>query len=357
MVFGCQSEHFLVNSGGGNSMSGAYLFLPNGEATVLPHDVQEFVPQISMLLLFQVVNGPIMKKVFVVGPQDLEILQVYTLALNSPSIEITNEVDIRYEEEFDTLTAMRMKYTNQSDTDCLSRRQLDKLPLQAHFYPMPSAAYIEDTSSRLSLHGNQPLGVSSLKAGQLEVMLDRRLAQDDERGLFQGVTDNHRTLSRFRLLVEPLSPPDNKNLAQERLGFHSMVGLAQSAELHYPPVRMISSEKPGADSVSGMSSSLPCDVHVVSLRTLAGPTNYNGDRMASPKNEAALILHRSLTECRSKLKLNSDCDRQGNPISPKTLFPSVRSIKETSLTLLYEGKETTQVTMQPQDVTSVKLSW
>ncbi|KAK6018611.1 glycosyl hydrolase family 38 protein [Ostertagia ostertagi] len=309
-----------------------------------------------------------MKKVFVVGPQDLEILQVYTLALNSPSIEITNEVDIRKRSNFEL--AMRMNTNIKSGSDLYTdlnglqiirrRRQLDKLPLQAHFYPMPSAAYIEDTSTRLSLHGNQPLGVSSLKAGQLEVMLDRRLAQDDERrerGLFQGVTDNHRTLSRFRLLVEPLSPPDNKNLAQERLGFHSMVGLAQSAELHYPPVRMISSEKPGADSVSGMSSSLPCDVHVVSLRTLAGPTNYNGDRMASPKNEAALILHRSLTECRSKLKLNSDCDRQGNPISPKTLFPSVRSIKETSLTLLYEGKETTQVTMQPQDVTSVKLSW
>ncbi|KAK5967940.1 Alpha-mannosidase 2 [Trichostrongylus colubriformis] len=237
------------------------------------------------------------------------------------------------------------------------RRHLDKLPLQAHFYPMPSAAYIEDASTRFSLHGNQPLGVSSLEPGQLEVMLDRRLNQHDNRGLDQGVLDNHRTLSRFRLLVEPLAPSESKNPAEERLGFHSIVGLAQSMELHYPHIRMVSSAKPSDDTASGMTSSLPCDIHVVSFRTLAGPTNYNGDRTASPKNEAAFILHRSLTDCRSKLKLKSDCDRQGNSISPKTLFPSIRSVQEASLTLLYEGKESSKVTMQPQDITSVKLSW
>ncbi|KAK6044134.1 hypothetical protein COOONC_18362 [Cooperia oncophora] len=79
--------------------------------------------------------------------------------------------------------------------------------------------------------------------------------------------------------------------------------------------------------------------------------------MSSPKNEAAFILHRSMIDCRSKLKLNSNCNQKGNPISPKMLLPSIRSVKETSLTLLYEGKEITEFAMQPQDVTSVKLKW
>ncbi|KIH42229.1 hypothetical protein ANCDUO_27787 [Ancylostoma duodenale] len=192
------------------------------------------------------------------------------------------------------------------------KRQLSKLPLQAHFYPMSASAYIEDSSTRLSLFGAQALGVASLKSGQLEVMLDRRLEHDDGRGLFQGVLDNHRTLSRFRLLVEPLASSDQINTAEERVGFHSVVGLAQDMELHYPIVRMLTKAQPNTETVGGISQSLPCDVHIVSLRTTAGATNYGGNGMSAPKNEAALILYRPFTDCRSKLQLQSDCMKQGN---------------------------------------------
>lgn len=108
------------------------------------------------------------------------------------------------------------------------RRYQQKLPLQANFYPMPTMAYIQDMQSRLTLHTAQALGVSSLGsgeaglwgcwgragqpagaepacglfAGQLEVILDRRLMQDDNRGLGQGLKDNKRTCNRFRLLLE-----------------------------------------------------------------------------------------------------------------------------------------------------------
>lgn len=108
------------------------------------------------------------------------------------------------------------------------RRTLAKLPLQANFYPMTSAAFLQDSDSRLTLLVAQSQGVASLKpgealtlvharqrygfriffffdltcAGELEVMLDRRLQQDDNRGLGQGVTDNKLTASLYHLLVE-----------------------------------------------------------------------------------------------------------------------------------------------------------
>lgn len=67
----------------------------------------------------------------------------------------------------------------------IRRKRFDKLPLQANFYPMTTAAFIDSNDRRLTLLGRQALGVASLEPGQLEVILDRRLNQDDDRGLAQ----------------------------------------------------------------------------------------------------------------------------------------------------------------------------
>ena len=45
------------------------------------------------------------------------------------------------------------------------RRFKEKLPIQAHFYPMPSSAFIEDEKQRITLLGRQAGGVASLEPG------------------------------------------------------------------------------------------------------------------------------------------------------------------------------------------------
>lgn len=51
----------------------------------------------------------------------------------------------------------------------IKRQRFSKLPVQANYYPMASSAYIQDTRARLTIATAQPLGVTSMASGQLEV--------------------------------------------------------------------------------------------------------------------------------------------------------------------------------------------
>lgn len=54
----------------------------------------------------------------------------------------------------------------------IRRKYLTKIPLQANFYPLPSAAYIEDQNARLTLLTSTSLGVAALTPGQIEVCVN-----------------------------------------------------------------------------------------------------------------------------------------------------------------------------------------
>ena len=65
----------------------------------------------------------------------------------------------------------RVFYTDLNGLQMTRRERWDKLPLQAQFYPMPTMAYIEDTGARVTMASGQPLGVTSLHSGHLEVRI------------------------------------------------------------------------------------------------------------------------------------------------------------------------------------------
>ncbi|CAB9502121.1 Alpha-mannosidase 2 [Seminavis robusta] len=76
------------------------------------------------------------------------------------------------------------------------------LPLQSQVFPMPTLASVEDAKLRMTVLSDHAQGTASTKDGTIDVWLDRRLRQDDARGVGQGVSDNVPTRTRLRIVVE-----------------------------------------------------------------------------------------------------------------------------------------------------------
>eukprot|EP00977_Amphora_coffeiformis_P009231 scaffold2102_cov161-Amphora_coffeaeformis.AAC.15 len=76
------------------------------------------------------------------------------------------------------------------------------LPIQSQVFPMPTHASIQDKNTRLTVLSEHAQGTASLQDGAIDVFLDRRLRQDDARGLGQGVQDNAITRTRLRVVLE-----------------------------------------------------------------------------------------------------------------------------------------------------------
>lgn len=181
----------------GAERSGAYLFLPDGEALPFKRTATNTVLVTKGIFESSVTTG----LPFVINEN--------IIRENDNSIEIRNLIDIG--DLSNTEIIMRFStsienqdlfYTDLNGFEFIKRQRFNKLPIQANYYPIPSGMYIEDNKLRLTLLTAQPLGGSSLKNGEIEIMQDRRLDQDDNRGLGQGVTDNKLVLNIFKLSLE-----------------------------------------------------------------------------------------------------------------------------------------------------------
>jgi alpha-mannosidase II len=76
------------------------------------------------------------------------------------------------------------------------------MPIQSQVFPMPTLASIQDEHQRITIISEHAQGTASLQEGSVDVWLDRRLNQDDNRGLGEGVKDNVPTRTRLRVVLE-----------------------------------------------------------------------------------------------------------------------------------------------------------
>lgn len=140
--------------------SGAYLFHPDGPATTMKLGEPVVL----------VVKGPLESSI----TSGLPFATHQTILREDGAVEIRNLVDIGDREN--TEIVMRVStnidsgeyyYTDLNGMQIIKRKRMDKLPLQANYYPVPSAMYIQDDSWRLTILSGQPLGGASLKAGEV----------------------------------------------------------------------------------------------------------------------------------------------------------------------------------------------
>ncbi|CAG9535948.1 unnamed protein product [Cercopithifilaria johnstoni] len=341
---------------GTDNPPGAYLFLPNGPAK-----------PVKIKQSFIAVQGIIMQKVLLANDGNMTFTHVVKIPLLSPSIEIENTFHLDNVQNVEL--AMRLEagidngdefFTDLNGYQMVKRRRFKQLPLHAHFFPMPSSAFIEDETLRMTLLSAQPSGVANLASGQMDIMLDRRLNQDDGRGLFSGVTDNRKTISSFRLLFEVPSRNVPVNTKASVTAYHSPHTYGRMLSLLYPPVVLLTSLSEGyANNYKLMNTAFSCDnMHLITLRTLAAPTIYGARsvHIHTPRNSYGLILHRFGVDCRFTTELLETCNAT---LNVKRLFMKAPSrVTETSLTMLYDHPgDVNDVLLEPMEVRTFRLDY
>lgn len=349
----------------GRDRSGAYLFLPDTQAQLLKYNQP----------CIRVLEGPLYSEVTVFIPNiEHHIKLKSSPGIDGNVIEIYNVVDISQETNKEIIMRIHTNilnhnnefYTDLNGFQMVKRQTFEKLPIQANVYPMSTMAYFQDNTTRFSLLSGQPLGVACLKRGWIEVFLDRRLNQDDNRGLQQGVTDNKRTPSSFRLLIEKKINSYSLNKKSEKtLSYPSLFAHHALLSLLHPVFIMLLRSNQGligqhTDNLNSnfrpLMTSLPCDVHLLNLRVL---TSFSSNSAISPSNATGMFLHRLGFECGYKT-YGLNCSVENGKISLDQLFPYDFGpvMEETSLTLTNQKavfSRSSILYLPPMEIVAYKL--
>lgn len=309
--------------------SGAYLFLPNPKP-------RKFLPGYESIRL---VKGSLYSEALVVKHQ--KYLHTYMRLYNSPgldghSVEIENHVDMSNAAALNNHELVMIVETDVNNVELLNISRpvmytdlngyqmtkritmLNKLPVQANFFPVASSTFLQDQTRRVTVLSAQPSGAASLAVGQLQIMLDRRLAQDDNRGLGQNLQDNKaETSSRFRLTFESVRQTRNASQQHDNHPHLSLLSQHISLSLLHPLLTYVfrsASEQSQATEktrlldlylsdfhvsssliFSALSARLPCDMHLLNVRTEVAAEKSG--KTFVPASRALVLLQRFGTDC------------------------------------------------------------
>ncbi|KAI1285229.1 Alpha-mannosidase 2x [Halotydeus destructor] len=253
----------------------------------------------------------------------------------------------------------RLFYTDSNGFQMLRRRFVASLGNEANYYPMTSSMYIEDSQKRLTILSSHSHGVTSPRDGMVEIMLERKIRYDDNRGLGEGILDNKPFKARFWILLESV-------VETSELELPNLTPLAQSlsAQLLYPPV-IVSNEatydRPMRAQVRFLNESFPCEIHLVTHRTLPKTEDFT-----SPSRSSLMVFHNRGTSCKTGRENNVfGCQRgRQNQIEAENVnfdFNDIllQSVHRTLLTGMNDsgGKSITNYYLAPMQLVSFNVTY
>jgi len=250
--------------------SGAYAFGPKGAAT----------PFATKLPASTINLGPLVTELYQVFPTSDTSFAKQTIRLfRSPGnqqnvsgfFEISFEIGV-LPSHLEVITLFNTSiasenffHTDDNGFEFLSREGLFNLGIEGNYYPVIYAAFIRDDAVQLSVISERSHGASSLDEGNLEVMLHRNPDMGD--GFGPGLTDTDIVSPVLRVIVDsPSASPIQVRIQPYLLNFPLTVFTGQ-------PSSVVDWESKYVTSTQFISSSLPPNVHFLSLYSLDSSTN------------------------------------------------------------------------------------
>jgi alpha-mannosidase II len=190
------------------SKGGAYLFVP-GE--LVPYDVEKAIQENGYVLGTEHWKRTLVEKRVDLPGSSSGTATVIDLIYETNLQNANQEWLVRF--TANNIYNRGIFHTDLNGFNFDTHKFRKDMPLQSQVFPMPTLASIEDEGKRLTVLSEHAQGTASTLEGTIDVWLDRRLRQDDARGLNQGVTDNVPTRTRLRIILEDRNGAETSDAA------------------------------------------------------------------------------------------------------------------------------------------------
>ncbi|GAU34202.1 hypothetical protein TSUD_209840 [Trifolium subterraneum] len=268
--------------------SGAYIFRPNDTS---PHIVSRSVP-------FKVIRGPLVDEVY--QKYSSWIYQVTRLYKGKDHAEIEYTIgpiptgggfgDGTGKEVITRITTNMATnkefYTDSNGRDFLKRVRDHRedwplnvtQPVAGNYYPLNLGIYTKDKKSEFSVLVDRATGGSSIKDGEVELMLHRRILSDDGRGVGEPLDEEVCVVENDNSTCEGLTVRGNYYISIDNVGAGSRWRRTTGQEIYSPLLLAFTHENAEnwksshltKGTVMDPNYSLPPNVALITLEELDG---------------------------------------------------------------------------------------